>query len=127
MAPWAMGHFVTALAERPAAADPFAYGYRRQARFFSATDDAEAREILLASRCRYVITTDLRPVIAAYAAAAGRSTAPPEARLCVRVHESEAPHPVPFLTRVLDSRTAARRPDGRIVPRFRGFRVDAGP
>ncbi len=127
MAPWAMGHFVTALTGRPAAADPFAYGWRRQARLFSATDDLEALGILRAARCRYLVTTDLRPVIAAYAVAAGRAPAPPEARFGVRVHESVAEHPVPFLTRVLDSRTAARGPDGRLVPRFRVFRVDEGP
>ncbi|MGE5346067.1 MAG: STT3 domain-containing protein [Acidithiobacillales bacterium] len=127
MAPWAMGHLVTAVVERPAAADPFAYGWRRQARLFTATDDAEAREILLAARCRYLITTDLRPVLRRYMEAAGRPPAPPEAAFAVRVHESEASRPVPFLFRVLDSRTATRMPDGRIVPRFRVFRVDGGP
>ncbi len=127
MAPWAMGHLVTALVERPAAADPFAYGWRRQARLFTATDDAEAREILVAARCRYLITTDLRPLLRRYGDAAGRPPTPPEATFAVRVHESEALRPVPFLLRVLDSRTAARIPDGRIVPRFRVFRVDGGP
>ncbi len=127
MAPWAMGHLVTALVGRPAAADPFAYGWRRQARLFTATDDAEAHEILVAARCRYLITTDLRPLLRRYADAARRLPAPPEATFAVRVHESEAPRPVPFLLRVLDSRTAARMPNGRIVPRFRVFRVDGGP
>ncbi|HQR68713.1 MAG TPA: hypothetical protein PLB02_15085, partial [Thermoanaerobaculia bacterium] len=127
MAPWALGHFVTAVAERPAAADPFLYGWRRQARLFSSPDDAEALAILRAARVRYLITTDLRPVIARYAEAAGRPPAPAEAAFAVRVHESGAERPVPFLARVLDSRTAARAPDGRIVPRFRVFRVDGGP
>jgi hypothetical protein len=45
----------------------------------------------------------------------------------VRVHESALEKPLPFLTKVLDSRTAARTPDGRIVPRFRVFRVDGAP
>ncbi|MDL2718662.1 MAG: hypothetical protein PT977_12995, partial [Acidobacteriota bacterium] len=36
MPPWSAGHFVTALAERPAAADPFVYGWRRQCRLFTA-------------------------------------------------------------------------------------------
>jgi asparagine N-glycosylation enzyme membrane subunit Stt3 len=127
MAPWAMGHFVTALAERPAAADPFLYGLRRQARLFTATEDAEAREILTGARCRYLVTTDLRPVLPTYAAASGRPPGDLGAMFAVRVHESADPKPVPFLTRVLDSRTAARMPDGRIVPRFRVFRVDGGP
>ncbi|HUM02936.1 MAG TPA: STT3 domain-containing protein [Thermoanaerobaculia bacterium] len=127
MAPWSMGHFVTALAERPAAADPFLYGFRRQARLFSSVDDAEALAILRASRVRYLITTDLRPVLARYAEAAGRPPAPPDATFAVRVHESADERPVPFLFRVLDSRTAARSPDGRIVPRFRVFRVDGSP
>ena len=39
-------HFVTALTGHPAAADPFAYGWRRQARLFTATDDAEVERIL---------------------------------------------------------------------------------
>lgn len=127
MAPWAMGHFVTALAERPAAADPFLYGLRRQARLFTATDGAEAREILSGAGCRYLVTTDLRPVLPLYAAASGRPPGDPGAMFAVRVHESADPKPFPFLTRVLDSRTAARMPDGRIVPRFRVFRVDGGP
>ncbi len=127
MAPWALGHFVTALAERPAAADPFLYGLRRQARLFTAPDDGEALSILAAARCRYLVTTDLRPVLPLYAAASGRTPGDPAAMFAVRVHESEDPKPVPFLTRVLDSRTAARAPDGKIVPRFRVFRVDAGP
>jgi hypothetical protein len=40
-----------------------------------------------------------------------------------RVHESDAPHPAPFLERVLDSRTGTRRADGSFQPRFRVFRV----
>ena len=127
MAPWSMGHFVTALAERPAAADPFLYGWRRQARLFSSADDTEALAILRAARVRYLITTDLRPVLARYAEAAGLPPAPPGATFAVRVHESADERPVPFLIRVLDSRTAARTPDGRIVPRFRVFRVDGSP
>jgi asparagine N-glycosylation enzyme membrane subunit Stt3 len=127
MAPWSLGHFVTAVAERPAAADPFFYGWRRQARLFTTTDDAEARDILLGARCRYLVTTDLRPVLSRYAEAAGRKPVPPETTFVVRVHESAEERPVPFLVRVLDSRTASRAPDGRVVPRFRIFRVDGAP
>jgi asparagine N-glycosylation enzyme membrane subunit Stt3 len=127
MAPWSMGHFVTALAERPAAADPFAYGWRRQCRLFTASDDAEAWDILKTARCRYLVTTDLRPVLPFYASAAARPPASVDTMFSVRVHESALEKPLPFLTKVLDSRTAARTPDGRIVPRFRVFRVDGAP
>ncbi|MFN7989515.1 MAG: hypothetical protein U0529_18710 [Thermoanaerobaculia bacterium] len=122
-APWSAGHFVTALTGWPAAADPFAYGWRRQARLFTAIDDAEAGEILAAARCRWLFTTDLRAVLPSYAAAAGRAGAPPDATFSVRVHESSSRRPVPFLELVLESRTAYRAPDGRIVPRFRVWRV----
>ena len=123
MPPWAAGHFVTALAERPAAADPFVYGWRRQCRLFTATDDAEAFAILKAAKCRYLVTTELTPLLPAYAAAASRAPAPTRAMFARRVHESDAARPLPFLERVLDSRTGARRADGTFQPQFRVFRV----
>jgi asparagine N-glycosylation enzyme membrane subunit Stt3 len=123
MPPWSAGHFVTALAERPAAADPFLYGWRRQCRLFTATDDAEAFAILTAAKCRYLVTTDLTPLLPAYAAAAGRAPAPTRAMFARRVHESDATRPLSFLERVLDSRTGTRRADGTFQPRFRVFRV----
>jgi hypothetical protein len=123
MPPWSAGHFVTALAGRPSAADPFVYGWRRQCRLFTATDDAEALAILTAARCRYLVTADLVPLLPAYAAAAGRSPAPTGAMFVRRVHESDARSPVPVLERVLDSRTGTLRPDGSFQPRFRVFRV----
>ncbi|MCL4806791.1 MAG: glycosyltransferase family 39 protein, partial [Thermoanaerobaculia bacterium] len=82
-APWSAGHFVTALTGYPAAADPFGYGWRRQARLFTATDDAEAGRILSESRCAWLFTTNLRPVLPAYAAAAGRPGVPPAATFTV--------------------------------------------
>ncbi len=121
--PWSAGHFVTALTGYPAAADPFAYGWRRQARLFTATDDAEAERLLAVARCRWLFTTDLRAVLPAYAAAAGRPGTPPSATFSVRVHESTSSRPVPFLELAIDSRTAYRTGDGRIVPRFRIWRV----
>jgi len=123
MPPWSAGHFVTALAERPAAADPFVYGWRRQCRLFTATDDGEAFAILTAAKCRYLVTTDLTPLLPAYAATAGRAPAPTRAMFVRRVHESDAARPLPFLERVLDSRTGTRRADGTFQPRFRVFRV----
>jgi hypothetical protein len=122
-APWSAGHFVTALTGYPAAADPFGYGWRRQARLFTATDDGEAERILAKSRCRWLFTTDLRAVLPAYAAAAGRPGTPPGETFSVRVHEAATPNPVPFLELALDSRTAYRAPGGRVVPRFRIWRV----
>ena len=121
--PWSAGHFVTALSGYPAAADPFGYGFRRQARLYTTPDDAEAERILRESRCAWLFTTDLRAVLPAYAAAAGRPPAPLAATFAVRVHESVSPRPLPFLELALDSRTAYRAPDGRVVPRFRVFRV----
>ncbi len=118
-APWSAGHFVTALTGHPSAADPFGYGWRRQARLFTTTDDAEAERILDDSRCLWLLTTDLRAVLPAYAAAAGRPDTPAGATFSVRVHESAGPSPVPFLELLLDSRTAYRAPAGDIVPRFR--------
>jgi asparagine N-glycosylation enzyme membrane subunit Stt3 len=123
MPPWSAGHFVTAIAERPAAADPFVYGWRRQCRLFTATDDAEALAILSAAKCRYLVTTDLTPLLPAYADAAGRPPTPTARMFARRVHESDAPHPAPFLERVLDSRTGTRRADGSFQPRFRVFRM----
>jgi hypothetical protein len=122
-APWSAGHFVTALTGYPAAADPFAYGWRRQARLFTATDDGEAERILAESRCGWLFTTDLGAVLPAYAAAAGRPGTPPGATFSVRIHEAATPRPVPFLELALDSRTAYRAPGGRVVPRFRIWRV----
>jgi asparagine N-glycosylation enzyme membrane subunit Stt3 len=123
--PWSAGHFVTALAERPSAADPFLYGWRRECRLFTATDDAEALAILRGAKCRYVVTADLTALLPAYAAAAGRRPGPTAAMFGRRVHESAAERPVPFLVRVLDSRTGSLRPDGGFQPRFRVFRVDS--
>jgi asparagine N-glycosylation enzyme membrane subunit Stt3 len=122
-APWSAGHFVTALSGYPSAADPFAYGWRRQARLYTTTDDGEAERILRETRCAWLFTTDLRAVLPAYAAAAGRPATPLAATFAVRVHESASPRPLPFLELALDSRTAYRTPDGRVVPRFRIFRV----
>ncbi|MFI5120693.1 MAG: STT3 domain-containing protein [Thermoanaerobaculia bacterium] len=123
MPPWSAGHFVTAIAERPSAADPFVYGWRRQCRLFTATEDAEAFAILSAAKCRYLVTADLTPLLPAYAAAAGRPPSSTAGMFARRVHESEASSPAPFLERVLDSRTGARRADGSFQPRFRVFRV----
>jgi asparagine N-glycosylation enzyme membrane subunit Stt3 len=123
MPPWSAGHFVTAIAERPSAADPFVYGWRRQCRLFTATDDAEALAILSAAKCRYLVTADLTPLLPAYTAAAGRPPTPTARMFARRVHESDASRPAPFLERVLDGRTGTRRADGSFQPRFRVFRV----
>ena len=125
MPPWSAGHFVTAVAGRPSAADPFVYGWRRQCRLFTATDDAEALAILRGAKCRYLVTADVSRLLPSYAAAAGRPPGPTSSMFGRRVHESASERPVPFLVRVLDSRTGSLRPDGSFQPRFRVFRVDS--
>ena len=122
-APWSAGHFVTALTGWPAVADPFAYGFRLQARLYTATDDAEAERILAEARCAWLFTTDLTPVLRSYAASAGRGAVAPSATFASRVHFSASPRPVPFLELALESGTGAVGPGGRLVPRFRIWRV----
>ena len=122
-APWALGHYVTALTGRPAASDPFLYGWRRQARLYTTPDAAEVEAILRASRCRWLVTTDLRHVFAAYAGGAGRPGARPEDAVAVRAHEGGSRRPAPFLELALDTRSAILGPGGRLVPRLRIFRV----
>ena len=126
MPPWSAGHFVTALAERPSAADPFVYGWRRLCRLFTATDDAEALAILRAAKCRYFVTADVSPLLPSYAAAAGRAPGPTSAMFARRVHESVVERPVPFLVRVLDSRTGSRRPTGA-SSRASGYSASTSP
>ncbi len=122
--PWAAGHFVTALTGRPAAADPNTYGFIRQCRFFTATDDAEPLAILEKSKCRYLLTANLRGVLATYAWAAGQPAGiPVEGMFAVRVHESASSRPVPYLQLLLESRTGYRVPGGRTVPNFRIWKV----
>ena len=123
-APWATGHFVTALTGRPSAADPNGYGWRRQCRLYTATGDAEPLAILREARCGTLMTANLRGVLAGYAAAAGRPAATPiEAMFSVRIHESASRRPVPFLELAMESRTGYRAPGGRVVPNFRIWRV----
>ena len=126
MPPWSAGHFVTAIAGRPSAADPFLYGWRRQCRLFTATDDAEALAIL---RAREVpLPRDDRPD-AAPARVRGRRGPRARARRRdvraprTRVRRREArpvPRPRPRLAHGL-----ASCPDGRFLPRFRVFRVES--
>lgn len=125
MAPWSIGHTAVLLTRRPAVADNFGYGFHRQARLFTTppAEDAAAFRLLQETRCKYLITTDLRPVLPAYAQAAGRSGVPPEAMLAVRVHESDSPRPLSFLRLVLTSESAWPTPDGRLVARWKVFRI----
>ncbi|HEX7578412.1 MAG TPA: STT3 domain-containing protein [Thermoanaerobaculia bacterium] len=122
--PWAAGHFVTALTGRPAAADPNTYGFIRQCRFFTATDDAEPLAILRETKCRYLLTANLRGVLATYAWAAGRPAGiPVDGMFATRIHESASSRPVPYLELLMESRTGTRAPGGRIVPNFRIWKV----
>jgi hypothetical protein len=116
MAPWSIGHLVTIFARRPAVADNFGYGFAEQARFFTtpSSEDAAAYEQLARLRCRYVVVTDLRPVLAASAAAAARPGAALDDTLAVRLERSRAARPLPFLRLVLVSESAF--PDARGEP-----------
>lgn len=122
--PWAAGHFVTALTGRPAAADPNTYGFIRQCRLFTATDDAEPLAILREAKCRYLLTANLRGVLATYAWAAGRPAGiPVDGMFATRIHESAPSRPVPYLELLMESRTGTRAPGGRIIPNFRIWKV----
>ena len=123
MNPWSAGHFVTAITFRPAAADPNVYGFRRQCLLFTTPSDVEAEAILRASKCRYLLTSNLRAVLPAYGRAAGRPGIALESTFAVRVHESSSERPVPFLLRVIDSRSGRQLADGRWIPGFRIYRV----
>jgi hypothetical protein len=122
--PWAAGHYITALTGRPAAADPNGYGWIRQSRLFTSESDVEAESILRQARCRFLLTANLRGVLADYAQAADRpSTSTFDRMFGIRIHESLSKRPVPFLELFLESRTAYREPGGRIVPVFRIWKV----
>ena len=122
--PWAAGHFVTALTGRPAAADPNTYGFIRQCLFFTATDDAEPLSILRETKCRYLLTANLRGVLGTYAWAAGRPAGTPvDEMFATRIHESASKRPVPYLELMMETRTGYRAPGGRIGPSFRIWKV----
>jgi hypothetical protein len=129
LAPWSLGHLVPLLTGRPSVADNFGYGFHRQAWVLAAppTADAEVAEALRRWHCRYLVTTDLRPLLLRYARAAGWPPAPVEQSLAVRIHESFAERPVPFLETVLVSETATVTHAGTLAPRLRVFRVLEDP
>lgn len=126
--PWSLGHLVTFSTGRPSVADNLGYGFLEQAAVFTAPPgaDGEVEELLRRLRVRYLITTDLRPVLRRYAAAVGREEVPKEEMLAVRIHESFGPRVVPFLEPVLVSRTGLPNEQGTLVPRLRVFRVMPG-
>lgn len=125
LAPWSLGHLVTLLTGRPAVADNFGYGFERQAWIFTAPPetDGEVARRLETWNCRYLITADLDPVIAAYAAAAGHESVPRERMLVHRLHTSTVSRPVEFLELVLVSATGRRSPEGAFVPLLKVFRL----
>ncbi len=123
--PWSAGHFVTALTGYPAAADPFGYGWRRQARLFTTTDDDEAER---SSSRPPAAAGSSRPTCAPSSPPTrprpdGRGTPPGGDVLRPGPRVGVAPaRPVP---RARDS--TRERPPGRataaLVPRFRIWRV----
>ena len=88
-----------------------------------AASDAEAEAILRTAKCRYLLTSNLRAVLPAYGRAVGRPGIDLESTFAVRVHESPNERPVPFLLRVLDSRSGRQLSNGRWIPGFRIYRV----
>ena len=116
--PGPLGHFVTALAERPSAADPFVYGWRRQCRLFTATDDAEALAILPRRQLPLPrhdgpsrrSCPPTRPPPAARRRPTARCSRSARARVGRDRARSRSS------TRVLDSRTARPAAGRRIVP-----------
>jgi asparagine N-glycosylation enzyme membrane subunit Stt3 len=126
MAPWSIGHLVTIFARRPAVADNFGYGFAEQARFFTTprSEDAAAYEQLARLRCRYVVVTDLRPVLAAYAAAAARPGVALEDTLAMRLERSRAARPVSFLRLVLVSESAVPDERGEPLPLVKVYRFE---
>lgn len=125
LAPWSLGHLVTLQTGRPAVADPFGYGFLRQSEVLTAppSRDAEVHRRLRQWNCRYLITTDLRPVLSLYARAVGRHDLPVDAMLAVRAHSSPQPRPVPYLQLVITSRTGWWDRSGTWVPRLKVFRI----
>jgi asparagine N-glycosylation enzyme membrane subunit Stt3 len=127
MAPWSIGHLVTLLARRPTVADNFGYGFAEQARFFTtpSAEDAAAADQLERLRCRYVVVTDLRPVLGAYAAAASRPGVGIEDTLAMRLERSRAERPLPFLRLVLVSESALPDERGDPLPLVKVYRFEA--
>ena len=126
MAPWSIGHLVTLFAQRPTVADNFGYGFAEQARFFTTPsgEDAAAAEQLERLRCRYVVVTDLRPVLGAYAAAAARPRVLSEDTLAMRLERSRAERPLPFLRLVLVSVSALPDERGDPLPLVKVYRFE---
>ena len=126
MAPWSIGHLVTLYAARPTVADNFGYGFSEQALFFTTPsgEDESAKRQLELLRCRYVVTTDLRPVLGPYAAAAGRPGVAIEDTLAMRLHRSRAERPLPFLRLVLISESAFPDERGEPLPLVKIYRFE---
>ncbi len=126
MAPWSIGHLVTLYARRPVVADNFGYGFAEQAKFFTTPpgEDGAALAQLHDLRCRYVLVTDLAPVLPAYAAAAGRGGGAIDEMLGARLARASEERPVPFLRRVLTSESLAADAHGEVHPRFQIYRVE---
>lgn len=122
MAPWAVGHLVTAIAGRPAVADNFGYGFIAQARFWSTptAEDAALGEWMRQQRIGYVLVGNLESILPLYARTVGRAD-DPEA-LGRRLFAAREARPVDFLERVLESRSGNLGPDGVFRPQFRVFR-----
>jgi asparagine N-glycosylation enzyme membrane subunit Stt3 len=72
IAPWTLGHLILYVAEQPAVANNFGYGFRDSLRFFLAESEEEALSIARARRARWVLAADLLPRLNDYAEALDR-------------------------------------------------------
>ncbi len=75
MAIWNHASSINYVAERPSVSTMYGletYGMRESAAFYTATDEAEADEILESNRARYVLVHDLRGMDKTFAELAGR-------------------------------------------------------
>lgn len=96
IAPWTLGHMILYVAEQPAVANNFGYGFRDSLRFFLAETEEEALVIARARRARWVFAADLLPRLNDYAEALDR---PPLLK-----DDGRGPVPTPAFFRTLQTR-----------------------
>lgn len=118
--PWSFGHTILRWTGVPVAADNFGYGFEDQARLWLARSEEEAMSILRRRRIRFVLTTRLEPILPLYARVLGLP-APDDASFGYRLHRGELDRET--FRPIVDSLSGDKRPDGRIVPRYRLFEI----
>jgi asparagine N-glycosylation enzyme membrane subunit Stt3 len=96
IAPWTLGHLILYVAEQPAVANNFGYGFRDSLRFFLSESEEEALSIARAHRARWVLAADLLPRLNDYAEVLDR---PP-----LWKDDGRGPAPTPAFFRTLQTR-----------------------